>query len=67
MLSTGLVNRYFAEWVCGMDRKLTLGLSVVLDPSHSLTLPLPAHAGSEPKLLLAQGPCYTCSPGEALV
>lgn len=50
-----------------MDEMRTLGLSMVLDPFHSLTLPLPADAGSEPKLLPAEGPRYMCSPGEALV
>lgn len=38
-----------------MDRNAQIELSVVLDPSHSLILPLPADAGTEPKLL-AEGP-----------
>lgn len=39
-----------------MGEMLTLEHSVALDPSHSLTLPLPADAGSESKLLLAEAP-----------
>lgn len=39
-----------------MDEMLTLEHPVVLDPSHSRTLPLPADAGSEPNLLLGEAP-----------